>query len=109
MTSEVKVHMNVCDQVTEISVDDNEDGTYSVSFDSDCKNVKEFFQGHESLDITDLSDKKSSRVFDRMKESKMSATCLVPIGLLNAGWMEAGLLSKNLAKECGENKIEFIE
>ncbi len=108
MTSKVKVHMNVCDQVTEISVRDNQDGTYSVSFESDCENVKEFFQGLENIDLSDLSDKENSDIFDRMRESRMSATCLVPVGLLNAGWMEAGLLSKNLAKECGENTIEFI-
>lgn len=100
--------MNVCDQVTEICVQDGKNGIYSITFDSECENAKDFFQGLESVDIVDLSDKENSRIFDKMRESRMSATCLVPIGLLNAGWMEAGLLSKNLAKKCGENVVELI-
>jgi hypothetical protein len=44
-----------------------------------------------------------------MRNSQMSATCLVPHGILSAGWMEAGLWSKNLAMRQERNTIEFEE
>ncbi|MFP4171131.1 MAG: DUF6951 family protein [Methanomassiliicoccales archaeon] len=109
MTSRVRVNMKVCGKATEIRVTDAEDGTYGVEVDTDCDHVKEFFEGLEAIDLVDLSDKQNSKVFQRMGEAMMSATCLVPAGLLNAGWLEAGLLSKNLAAECGDNRVEFLD
>jgi len=109
MPSKVRVNMRACDRTTTITVTDAGNGTYTVQFNSACGNVKEFFRGLESIDIRDLSDKKNSRIFERMRESSMSANCLVPAGLLSAGWTEAGLLSKNLALSVREHNIEFLE
>jgi hypothetical protein len=59
--------------------------------------------------MEDLTDKSRSRVFDRMREVKMSANCLVPAGVLSAAWVEAGLIARSRALAKGSNEVIFLE
>ena len=34
-------------------------------------------------------------------------TCLAPNGIINAAWLETGMMSKKLAKDVKENVISF--
>lgn len=108
MASKVRVYMEICDRVSTVEVRDRGDGTYAVKVKTACPNVREFVEGLEVIDLTDLSDKKNSKIFERMRNSKMSANCLFPAGLLSAGWLEAELISRNRAKDKKGNRIEFI-
>ena len=107
MTSKVRVYMEICDRVSAVEVTDQKDGTYAVKVKTACPNVREFTTGLEVLNLIDLTDKRNSRVFERMRESKMSANCLFPAGLLSAAWLEAGLIAKSRAKDKKGNRIEF--
>ncbi len=107
MSSSVKVNMRVCSKVHVIEVSATPDGEYEVRAQTECDHVKEFVQMVGKLSISDLTDKSSSKVWEAVKTSHMSATCLVPAAIMNAAWMEAGLLSKNLAKGAGSNSIDF--
>jgi hypothetical protein len=109
MTSKVKIEMKVCDRTTEVEATDNEDGTYSIKVTSPCPNVQEFAKSLEVLTMEDLVDKSKSRVFDRMRITKMSANCLVPAGMLSAAWVEAGLLARSRAIGLGSNEVRFLE
>ncbi|NYT12080.1 MAG: hypothetical protein GKC03_05940 [Methanomassiliicoccales archaeon] len=109
MTSTVKINMNVCSQFTVVKATQKDDGTFDIEVTSDCPNVREFAETLENLDLTDLTDKANSRLFDRMRVTAMSANCLVPAGILHAAWIEAGLISKNLAKSVGNNNVEFVD
>jgi len=53
-------------------------------------------------------DKRNSKVFDRMRVTKMSANCLVPAGILSAAWLEAGMIAQSNAKKNKENSVEFV-
>jgi hypothetical protein len=108
MSSKVKVNMNICDKVTIVEVNQTPDGLYSVKVTSPCENVMEFASGLEELTIADLTDKTNSKVFDRMRVTKMSADCLVPAGILTAAWFEAGMIAKSLARSKKNNNVEFI-
>ena len=100
--------MNLCDKVTLVEVSQTPEGTFAVKVTSPCANVMEFATGLEELSIADLTDKANSKVFDRMRVTKMSADCLVPAGILTAAWFEAGMLAKSLARSKKNNNIEFI-
>ncbi|MGD1060360.1 MAG: hypothetical protein ABR879_02760 [Methanomassiliicoccales archaeon] len=108
MSSTVKVHMKVCGKVHVIEVTALPGGNYGVKAVTECDHVKEFVELVNELSIADLTDKRSSKVWEAVKISHMSATCLVPAGIMNAAWLEAGLLSKNLAKSAGSNSVEFV-
>ncbi|MCG7845008.1 MAG: hypothetical protein MIO90_06220 [Methanomassiliicoccales archaeon] len=109
MTSKVKINMKVCEKTTEVEVTDNGDGTYSIAVTSPCPNVQEFARTLEVLTMEDLVDKPNSRVFDRMRVTKMSANCLVPAGILSAAWVEAGLIARSRALGMGANEVRFLE
>lgn len=109
MPSRVKVRMSVCDREHIIEVSQREDGDFEVKVETQCDNVKEFVNMLGTLSIVDLTDKKSSKIWECVKQAKMSSTCLTPAAILNAGWLEAGLLSKNLAKSRGSICIEYLE
>jgi len=108
MSSQVKVNMRVCGKVHLIEVVMLPDGNFEVKAETKCDNVKEFVEMIKTLSIVDLTDKANSKVWESVKHSRMSATCLVPAAVLCAAWMEAGLLSKNLAKAAGSNSVEFF-
>jgi len=101
--------MKVCDRTTEFEAIDNGDGTFGIKVDSPCPNVQEFARTLEVLTLQDLTDKANGRVFDRMREVKMSANRLVPAGLLSAAWVEAGLIARSRALGMGANEVRFLE
>jgi hypothetical protein len=108
MTSKVRVNMRLCDKVSTILATAQEDGTFQIEVQTTCDNVREFSQGLESLTITDLTDKAHGKVFERMPRCKMSANCLVPAGLISAGWVEAGMIARSNAKKNKCNEVEFV-
>jgi|YelNatPaOPRAMG01_1025707.scaffolds.fasta_scaffold69104_2 hypothetical protein len=109
MTSKVKVNMSVCGKTTIIKVTQNEDGDFEIEAETDCDNVKEFIGLLGKLTLTDISDKPNSRIWECFKKAKMSSTCLTPAAVVNAAWLEAGMLSKNLALSKGKICVEYLE
>jgi len=109
MTTTVKVNMNVCSHCTTVKATQRDDMTYEIEIVSDCPNVKKMAESIEILDMTDLTDKPNSRLFDIARDSAGSANCLVPAGILHAAWIEAGLISKNRALDVKTNNVEFVD
>ena len=101
--------MRVCEHQTVVEASDNGDGTFNIKVESPCPNVREFARSLGVLTMEDLTDKSRSRVFDRMREVKMSANCLVPAGVLSAAWVEAGLIARSRALAKGSNEVIFLE
>lgn len=109
MTSRVKVNMSVCGKTTIIKVTQNDEGDFEIEAETDCDNVKEFIGLLGKLTLTDISDKPNSRIWECFKKAKMSSTCLTPAAVVNAAWLEAGMLSKNLALSKGKICVEYLE
>lgn len=109
MTSRVKVNMSVCGKTTIIKVTQNDEGDFEIEAETDCDNVKEFIGLLGKLTLTDISDKPNSRIWECFKKAKMSSTCLTPAAVVNAAWLEAGMLSKNLALSRGKICVEYLE
>jgi hypothetical protein len=107
MTSKVKVDMTICGKVHFIEVEMTPEMEFVVRGETDCPNVREFIDKLGRLSLTDLSDKKSSKVWEVFKNVSMSANCLVPAGVMDAAWMEAGMLSKSRAQSCGRKCIVY--
>ena len=109
MTSRVKVKMTVCDREQVISVDRRDDGDFDVKVETRCDHVREFVEMLGTLSIVDLTDKKNSKVWECVKNARMSSTCLTPAAVLTACWLEADLLSKNLAKSRCSISIDYLD
>jgi hypothetical protein len=109
LTSRVKVKMTVCDREHIIEVIQRDDGDFDLTVETQCDHVREFVEMLGTLSIVDLTDKKNSKVWECVKNARMSSTCLTPAAVINACWLEAGLLSKNLAKSRGSISVEYLD
>ncbi len=98
--------MDICGFRHHIMVEDASDGTFRVTIESDCPNVQMYDEmlGYvESEELTRLNDTRVIRLADA---AGLTPTCLVPMAVLNACWVEAGLMSKNLA--CKSEPLRII-
>ena len=104
----VVVHMNVCNKTHKITVKQKDDGDFSLHVASDCPEVKDYAKMiGDTLTMEDLTDLRNSRIFSFDNCERVTMTCLAPNGIINAAWLEAGLISKKLAKEAVQNTVNF--
>ena len=109
MTSKVRVKMIPCGNKSEIEVSSTDDGDYLVKVVSTCKKAEKFVEGLGPLSLTDLTDKKESKIYKTFITSDMSANCLLLSGVLTAAWVEAGMIAKSVTKKGVPLCIEFVE
>ncbi len=109
MSSTVRVQSKLCDKVSTITVSMTLEGDFLVKIESDCVNVQHYAEGIQKLSMDDLVDKRNSLVFQRFFDVSMSANCLVPAGLMSAGWLEAGMVSRSRALKVGDSRVEYLE
>ena len=109
MTSKVRVNMFPCENKTEIEVQSTDNGDYVVKVYSPCMKAKKFIEGLGPLSLTDLTDKKESKIFKDFISSDISANCLVLSGVVTAAWVEARMIARSMAKKGMPLSIEFVE
>lgn len=106
----VIVDMAFCDKTHKVSVKLKEDGDLSVHIATDCDNIKNYAKGlGDTLTVQDVTDWRGSKVYNADICTPASATCLVPAGVINAAWLELGMLSKSRAKDVKANCVRFVK
>jgi hypothetical protein len=98
-----------CENKSEIEVRSTEDGNYVVKVASTCNKAVKFVEGLGPLSLTDLADKKESKIFRDFINSEMSANCLILSGVFTAAWVEAGMIARSMTKKGVPLSIEFVE
>ncbi|MDR0523236.1 MAG: hypothetical protein LBG62_02285 [Candidatus Methanoplasma sp.] len=107
MASTVAVNMRTCGKSHRITVSMRDDGDMDVSIESDCANVREYAKALTRISMSDIMDRRGSRILDPEASAPLSATCLTHSGVMSAAWMEAGMLSKSLCAKAGRNEVSF--
>lgn len=107
MASTVTVHMNTCSKTSKVTASIRDDGTIGVKIVSDCKNVQDYADKLTSVTMDDIVVFNGSKVVDPEVRASLSVPCLVPNAVFDAAWMEAGMLSKSLARRARENNVTF--
>ncbi|RNI14605.1 hypothetical protein EFE42_04315 [Methanohalophilus sp. RSK] len=102
--TEVTVKSNVCGFTHKVCGKMDGDKII-IDIDTPCKTIKGM--SHMEVPMMDVSDIKDNYVMQKAQEAQCSVTCLVPCAVLHVCWMEAGMMSKSLAKEAGDVRIEF--
>lgn len=106
--STVTVRMNFCGFDHKITVTSNGDGTMNVDIDSPCEHVRDFAEKlGGTITDQDVIAREGSRLFDNEVLEPLTLTCLVPNGVLDAAWLELGMLSERQAKKVGGNEIRY--
>jgi hypothetical protein len=105
----VTAHMRTCGKTHKVTVTMNADGNFDVTIDSDCPKVALFGQNLKYVTMEDITDMDNSRLNKREIRGDMSPPCLSPIAVLDAAWLEAGMLSQSLVKRVKENSIDLTQ
>jgi len=100
--------MRTCGKTHKVTVVMNGDGNFDVKMESDCPRVILFGERLKYVTMEDISDFDNSRINKREFRGDVSPPCLSPIAVLNAAWLEAGMLSQSLVKRVKENTIDFV-
>jgi hypothetical protein len=59
------------------------------------------------MEMKDLMGGPETILAKKTAEMPLTPTCLVPVAVMNACWLENGMISKNLAREMGKMEIIF--
>lgn len=105
----VVVDMALCDKTHKITVKLKDDGNLSLHIATDCENIKEYAKRlGDTLTVGDVTDWIGSKVYDQENCSAASITCLAPAGIMNAAWLEMGMVSKSRAENVRANCVRFV-
>ena len=99
--------MRTCGKKHVVTVTMNAEGNFDVKIESDCHKVALFGEKLKYVTMEDIIDFENSRINKREFRGDMSPPCLSPIAVLDAAWLEAGMLSKTLVKRIKENSVDF--
>ena len=104
----VLVRMKFCDYVHKVDVNLNDAGELDVHIESECTHVMDFAEKlGGTITMDDVTQREGSKLFDPEVLAPLTMTCLVPNGVLDAAWLELGMLSKSQAKKVGGNEISY--
>jgi hypothetical protein len=102
-------HMRTCGKTHKVTAVMNAEGNFDVTMESDCPKVRLFGETLKYVTMEDITDFDKTRLNKREIRGDLSPPCLSPIAVINAAWLEAGMLSQSLVKRVGSNSIDFIE
>ena len=106
MSVKVRVHAPLCDHRTIVEATSTPEGVV-IRIESSCKNVNHYAELLTPLRDEDMIDIRTSQVFLKAAEAGLTATCLIPVAVINAAWAEVGNISYRLAKEKGPLCLVF--
>ena len=106
----VIVRMRFCGFEHRMTVTQNADGNLDVEIESPCEHVRDFAQNlGKTITLADVTEREGSRLFDPEVVKPLTLTCLAPNGVLNAAWLELGMLSQRTARKVGSDEISYEE
>lgn len=79
----------------------------ALRIESNCKHVKEFAEALTEAGPDDYIALADSRILRLAEQNHLTPTCLVPVAVVNACWVETGMISKNLARKNSSACIVF--
>lgn len=105
MPSTIVVNMNTCNKTHKITVSARDDGDMDVRILTNCSHVQEYADRLTKISFSDITDRHGCKILDPEVAAPLSMTCLVPSGVLDAAWIEAGMLSGSLCKKVRLNEV----
>lgn len=87
----------------------SEDGVVNIDMDTTCEDIRHYSKLLGKVSVEDYSELEGSKIIKLAQEAGLTPTCLVPTAIFNACWLEAGMISKNLAMDVEELCIRFVD
>jgi ribosomal protein L31 len=105
----VIVEMRTCDETHRVTVTAREDGDFDVDIRSDCQKIEAYGSRLGKISLTDIIDLDGSCITSSEMRQDISSNCLSVMGVINAGWIEAGMLSRTLVSKISRNSLRFTD
>ena len=104
MVTEISLN-TICGHTTKV-IATKEGKNIHVHVKTTCKKLRKWGT-HFDMGMKDLMGGPDTVLAQKMAEFPLTPTCLVPATVMNACWLENGMISKNLAREMGKMEIIF--
>jgi len=111
LTSKVSVDMPICGKKTIVTAEKDGADKVKITLESDCEHIRELSQNLKSIKTEDaFLSFGENPVYSSAMSSNLTPTCLVPCGIMNAVWVETGLISRSLTQNetTRELKLKFV-
>ncbi|NLI62899.1 MAG: hypothetical protein GX362_05835 [Methanosarcinaceae archaeon] len=100
---------NICGHVSTVTAEVGDDGmTTIVNIDTTCEKIKKWGTTF-TFPMENMMTPCNTTFQENEKNGKLTPTCFIPTVILNAVWIENGMMSKNLAQKEGVANIECLE
>ena len=109
MASRVKLVTPICSHETWVTAEMDGEDRLKVRIESDCSNVLNYAERLGVITLEDINEQRGSKIMTAGEDGILTPTCLVPIAVMNACWVEAGMISKRLAIKEGPISIHFFD
>ncbi|MGN1044930.1 MAG: DUF6951 family protein [Candidatus Methanomethylophilaceae archaeon] len=104
----VVVNARFCDKVHRVTVTMRDDGDLDLHVESDCEHVMQYAENiGPVMTMADVTEREGGKVMDPEMQKPLTLTCLAPIAVLEAAWLELGMMSKNRAKQVGSDELDY--
>lgn len=109
MVTKVSVDIPICGKKAIVITKMNPSGNISIDIESDCDFIKNYSKNLKEVSIKDACMQfEKNLVFILASKNNVTSTCIVPSAIMNAVWVEAGLIAKNLALKPKTNELKIM-
>ena len=108
MASTVDVQMRTCDRKARVTVSLRDDGDLDVSVESDCSVVMAYAERLGRISPEDVYCFEKSAINRDSVRGQLTPTCLVPMAVYSAAFLEMGMMTESLARKKGTNSISYV-
>jgi hypothetical protein len=110
MTTVFEVQSSVCGNKTTIVVEKKDRARMTVSLETSCSKIKAYSEVIKELEFREVCKGFTQNpIYVHAVSSHITATCLVPCGIVMAAWTEFEMMSKNLLRQVEPHSIKFIK
>jgi len=97
----------ICGHVNKITA--KADGmTTHVTIETTCPKIKSWGTAFD-IPMEEIMTLRNKTLEEKREKTELTPTCFVPALVMNAVWMENGMIAKSLVKKKSPIKIEYAE
>ena len=111
MVTKVSVDTPICGKKTIVTAEKNSSGKIAIAIASDCEHLQTLNENLKEVGMEGgCMGFDQNPIYVSARESNLTPTCLVPCAIMNAVWVECGLMSRSMTQDekMRELKLRFI-
>ena len=111
LVTQVSVDEPICGKKVMVTAEKNPSGKIVITVESDCEDLQALSQNLKEVGMEDACmGFDQNPIYISARESNLTPTCLVPCAIVNAVWVEFGLISRSMTQneKMRELKLRFV-